>query len=269
MRILVAIPVYNEQKYVDKVLAEVSRYADDILIVDDGSSDATPCMIAKHPVDVVRHKENLGYGRSIQDAFRWAQCYGYDWLITMDCDEQHEPRSLPDFYEAIKRDDADVISGSRYLNCQLACDLPPEDRRHINMTVTHWVNDHLDMSITDAFCGFKAFRVSSLHELEITQDGYAIPLQFWVQAAAHDLRVSEVPIRLIYNDPNRSFGGKLDDAAHRIAVYREVFCDELAKYPDVFNKPCDCLLGHSPTPGEQAAAHEHKQKATQSAMSAK
>ena len=269
MRTLVAIPVYNEQQYVDKVLAEVSKYAEDILIIDDGSTDATPCMIAQHPVDVVRHKTNLGYGRSIQDAFRWAQCYGYDWLITMDCDEQHEPQSLPDFFEAIKRDDADILSGSRYLDCELTADLPPEDRRNINKTVTHWVNDHLDMSISDAFCGFKAMRTSAIRKLEITQDGYAIPLQLWVQAAAHNLRVTEVPIRLIYNDPNRSFGGKLDDAAHRLQVYREVFCDELAKYPDVFNKPCNCLLGLSPTPGEQAAAQLHMQKRSQPAGSAK
>src|SRR5690554_1341799 len=101
MRVLVAIPVYNEQQYVDKVLSEVRRYASDILVIDDGSTDQTPMLLASQPVDVIRHARNRGYGRSIRDAFRWSRCYDYDWLITMDCGEQHEPASLPDFHKSI------------------------------------------------------------------------------------------------------------------------------------------------------------------------
>ena len=71
MRTLIAIPVYNEQKYVTKVLEEVNQYSDDVLVIDDGSTDATPTLLATLPVDVIRHKTNLGYGRSIRDAFRW------------------------------------------------------------------------------------------------------------------------------------------------------------------------------------------------------
>ena len=125
---LIAIPVYNEQKYVSKVLEEVSEYTDEVLVIDDGSTDATPAVLATLPVDVIRHKKNLGYGRSIRDAFRWVNCYRYEWLITMDCDEQHEPESLPDFFEAIRANDADIISGSRYLGSKACGDPPPADR---------------------------------------------------------------------------------------------------------------------------------------------
>jgi len=234
MRTLVAVPVYNEQKYVDAVLGEIRKYAGDVLVIDDGSTDDTPCLLARQPVDVIRHARNRGYGRSIRDAFRWVNCYKYDWLITMDCDEQHEPASLPDFYQAIARDDADVISGSRYLQENTSDDRPPADRRTINQTITRLVNDTLGLNITDAFCGYKAYRVSTLNQLKLNEDGYAFPLQFWVQAAANDLRITEVPIRLIYNDPNRSFGGPLDDATHRLAHYTRVFDAELAKFPDKF-----------------------------------
>ena len=244
MRTVIAVPVYNEEKYVEKVISEIARYADcgnsDVLVVDDGSTDMTPCLLAKQPVDVIRHKTNLGYGRSIQDAFRWAQSYDYDWLITMDCDEQHEPRSLPDFKRAIERDDADILSGSRYLNAdalETADGSPPPDRRKINATVSGWVNDRLGLNITDSFCGFKAYRVSALDKLNIDVDGYAIPLQFWVQAAAAKLRIAEVPIRLIYNDLNRSFGGPLDNPDSRIAHYQEVFEAELAKHPELCDAP--------------------------------
>lgn len=242
MRTLIAVPVFNEEPYVEKVISEIARYADcggsDVLVIDDGSTDMTPCLLAKQPVDVIRHKRNLGYGRAIRDAFRWAQSYGYDWLITMDCDEQHEPASLPDFKRAIERNDADIISGSRYTPCsEQVHDLPPPDRRKINATVTDWVNqrlsDRLGTTITDAFCGFKAYRVSALDALPLDVDGYAIPLQFWVQAAAAKLRVVELPIRLIYVDLNRTFGGPLDDPQQRLRHYRDEFERELAKHPEL------------------------------------
>jgi dolichol-phosphate mannosyltransferase len=242
MQTLIAIPVYNEQPYVDSVLAEVRRFAEggDILVVDDGSTDQTPMHLARQPVDVIRHAHNRGYGRSLRDAFRWAECYGYDWLITMDCDEQHEPASLPDFFDAIQRDAADVISGSRYLKTSDADDQPPAERRAVNREVTGWINDALGLDITDAFCGFKAYRVSALKKLKLDITGYALPLQAWVQLAAHDLSVTEVPIRLIYKDPNRTFGGTLDDREKRLAHYRQAFNNELAKFPEKFADACQC-----------------------------
>ena len=90
-RVLVGVPVYNEQRHVANVLAEIRRYADDVLVIDDGSTDETPMELARLPVEVIRHAENRGYGRSMQDMLRWARFDGFDWLITMDCDEQHEP----------------------------------------------------------------------------------------------------------------------------------------------------------------------------------
>jgi len=234
MRTLIAIPVYNEQKYVASVLQEVHRYADDILVIDDGSSDDTPLLLARQRVEVIRHSVNRGYGRCIRDAFRWAACYGYDWLITMDCDLQHEPASLPVFEAAIESDQTDVVSGSRYTHEDYDEDLPPADRRSINATMTTLINQTLGLAITDAFCGFKAYRVSTLKKLLFDESGYAFPLQFWVQAAASGLRVMEVPIRLIYHDPNRTFGGSLDDAGHRLAHYKQVFAAELEKFPNRF-----------------------------------
>ncbi len=249
MRALVAVPVYNEEHYVTKVLQKIRRFATDVLVIDDGSTDNTPKLLAEQPVEVIRHAFNRGYGQSMIDAFRWSQCYGFDWLITMDCDEQHEPESLPDFYAAMDQaDDApqvDIISGSRYLDARTCGDPPPADRRAINQTITRMVNEKLHLDITDAFCGFKAYRVSSLRSLRLSERGYAFPLQFWVQAAAHGLRVSEIPVRLIYNDPNRSFGGPLDNSDHRLEHYLRVFTDELLRYPEHFADGLDASLSDS------------------------
>jgi len=227
MRYLIAIPVYNEQRYVLRVLDRVLRHAEHVLVIDDGSTDSTPCLLPQKPVEVIRHARNRGYGHSLLDAFRWARVDGFDWVVTMDCDEQHEPESIPDFLDAIARDEADVISGSRYLNPHLDADSPPENRRAINRIITEELNATLGLDISDAFCGFKAYRVRALEGLTLDCQGYAFPMQFWVQAVAHGLRISEIPVRLIYNDPTRTFGGPLDDDDVRLAHYRDVLCREL------------------------------------------
>lgn len=232
MRILVAIPVYNEEKYVDSVLNRVLEFASDVLVIDDGSTDATPCLLPKHRVEVIRHAENRGYGRSLGDAFRWADAFGYDWVITMDCDEQHEPASIPRFAEAIQTDKWDIISGSRYMRPDMANGCPPQDRRAINQEITREINERLGLNLTDSFCGFKAHRTSAIARLNLTETGYAFPMQLWVKCAAAKLRITEIPVRLIYNDPTRSFGGPLDDPSTRIAHYRKALHCALEQHAD-------------------------------------
>jgi dolichol-phosphate mannosyltransferase len=232
-RILLAIPVYNEERYVSRVLSEVAPYVgpyvDRVLVVDDGSTDRTPMELAQHRVEVIRHAENRGYGRSMMDMFRWAVVDRFDWLITMDCDEQHEPASIPAFVRAIASDDADVVSGSRYLRSTALDDMPPGDRRHINRLITEELNARLGTSLTDAFCGFKAYRTLATDRLALDVDGYDFPMQFWPQAVAHGLVIREIPVRLIYNDPNRTFGGPLNDPERRLAAYRRTLERELVR----------------------------------------
>ena len=141
------------------------------------------------------------------------------------------PRAaIPKFMAETDRNDADIISGTRYPN-GFDVDIPvPADRREINRTITATLNERLDLRLTDSFCGFKAYRVSALRHLCITVPGYAMPMQFWVQAAAAGLRVRELPVELIYNDPSRHFGGFLDDPAARFEHYVEVFEAELARF---------------------------------------
>ena len=230
MRLLVAIPVFNEQKYLGRVLDKVRTFHPDVLVVDDGSTDDTPKILASRgDVAVVRHPTNLGYGRSLIDAFGYAQGRSYDWVITMDCDEQHEPEMIPQFVPHIESDRWDVISGSRYLGPRTSDDLPPEDRRSINAKLTRLLNDLFDLNITDAFCGYKAHRVGAMARLTLTETGYAFPMQFWPQVWHHKLRMTELPVRLIYNDPTRHFGGKLDDACERLRHYLEVLDEQVQR----------------------------------------
>src|SRR4051812_30437963 len=231
MRTLVAIPVFNEEKHVRQVLSRVLGYNPHVLVIDDGSTDQTPRILPDFPVDMIRHATNSGYGKSLRDAFRFAIAEKYDWLITMDCDEQHEPAAIPGFIEAALEGDADIISGSRYLLPPEGQDRPPPERRAINATITAELNCRLSGALgtllTDAFCGFKECRVSALKKLRPTVRGYAFPMQFWAQSAAAGLKVRELPVRLIYNDMNRTFGARLDDPAVRLGHYRRVLHREI------------------------------------------
>jgi dolichol-phosphate mannosyltransferase len=222
MRILTAIPVHNEERHLEEVVGAVLRHADDVLVVDDGSTDRTPELLGKFPsVHVIRHATNLGYGAGLQSAFRHTLDAGYDGLVTLDCDGQHEPSLIPTIAAGLAA--ADIVSGSRYLRVFDPAQRPPEERRRINAEVTRWLNDCLGLGLTDAFCGFKAYRADALAKLSISDDGYAMPLQVWVQAVQRGLKIVEVPVPLIYLDEARAFGGALDDGTYRLSHYRRVF----------------------------------------------
>ena len=221
-RSLTALPVFNEKAHVSEVLDSVVRYAGDVLVVDDGSTDGTSELLqTRSDVAVVRHPVNSGYGAGLRTAFQYAIEHEYDCLVTIDCDGQHEPRRIPAFVDSCRLG-YDIVSGSRYLKRFNGDSLPPADRRRINMMITDELNQRLGLKLTDAFCGFKAYRVESLKKLNITQLGYAMPLQLWVQAAHENFRIIEIPVPLIYLDEKRSFGGSLDDAFTRLQHYRDV-----------------------------------------------
>ena len=226
-RFLTALPVFNEVKHVEAVLEQVRRYSPEVLVVDDGSTDGTAEVLARQTqVQLLTHAQNQGYGAALRSAFAYAIEQQYDTLITIDCDGQHEPQLIPKFVAASAA--ADIVSGSRYLKRFAGDTAPPEDRRQINRQVTRELNRRLGLHLTDAFCGFKAYRVEALKQLRLSENGYAMPLELWVQAAAARLNVVELPVPLVYLDEKRSFGGSLDDAKTRLEYYYQVIDRALA-----------------------------------------
>jgi glycosyltransferase involved in cell wall biosynthesis len=230
MQFLTAIPVYNEARHVESVFHEVRRYSPRILIVNDGSTDGTADILARLPgLEVITHPVNRGYGAALISAFAYARRQDIDVLITMDCDGQHEPSRIPVLLEAIH--DADIVSGSRYLRDFHQDTQAPRDRQHINSEITTELNRRFGLNLTDAFCGFKAYRRDALERLHITETGWGMPLQLWVQAARLGLRIKEVGVPRLYLDPNRAFGGVLDDAGERLQYYRRVIDEAALRCP--------------------------------------
>ena len=219
----VVLPVYNEGTTVGGVLDAVRRVYDGVVIVvDDGSTDRTAGVLAaRGDVSVVTHTENAGYGRSLIDGFAVALADGAERVVTMDCDGQHEPAHIPEFLAAL--DDCDIASGSRYLADSPVVGKAPPARQDINRRVTALINATTGWSLTDAFCGFKAYRASALRAMRLTECGYALPLELWAEAHRAGLCVVELPVARIYFDGDRSFGQDLDDPERRLGYYLRVW----------------------------------------------
>lgn len=230
-RALVILPLFNEAPTLARVLDQVRRWAPgrDVLVVDDGSTDASPAILRACPdIAVLTHLQNEGYGQSLIDGFAYALAHGYEAVVTLDCDEQHEPGQIPQFIEALAG--ADIVSGSRYLDPASGGDPAPPDRRQLNEEITARLRDLTGYPITDAFCGFKAYRAEALRRLNLTEPSYGMPLQVWIQAAAHRLRVIELATARIYKNPERRFWGGLDDAAVRRQYYNRVLDAEVKRW---------------------------------------
>jgi glycosyltransferase involved in cell wall biosynthesis len=115
LNILVGIPAYNAENTVDSVVRKASTFVDSIIVVNDGSDDATALQAREAGATVVSHKRNQGYGGALKTIFKEAYNRNVDTLITLDADEQHDPSTIPKLVETQRRTGADVIIGSRYV----------------------------------------------------------------------------------------------------------------------------------------------------------
>ncbi len=220
----VLLPVYNEEGTVNSVLGAVRHFFDgEVIVVDDGSTDETPRVLAaRDDITVVHLDRNCGYGCALKIGFRIAHDIGVTRLVTMDCDGQHEPAHIPQFLSAMA-EGGDVVSGSRYLPGSAKVGVAPESRQAINQRITAEINAVTGWGITDAFCGFKAYRLPALDCIRLEEPGYAMPLELWAKAWKCGLEVREIPVERIYCDHERSFGAALDDPETRFAYYVDVW----------------------------------------------
>lgn len=230
LKFLIVIPIFNEEMVVAKVATITKKFSKnwaDILLVNDGSTDRTREALDEiqivHPDIKVHHQKiNYGYGASLIFGFDYAIQNNYDYLITMDCDEQHQPKDLLRFKDFHLK--VDIVSGSRYAKESKSIGIrPPIDRVEINKRITKKINQKYSLSLTDSFCGFKRYSVSILKSKIFTELGYAFPMEFWAYAHSLNLKIEELAVDKIYITDDRSFGDDLDKKRKRYRYYLEAW----------------------------------------------
>lgn len=195
--ILVGIPCYNEEVAIGSMVLRSLKYADKVLVIDDGSKDKTAEIARLAGADVITHPSNQGKGAGIKDAFRYAKKVGADILILIDGDGQHNPDEIPKLIEPIIKAEADIVNGSRFLTKKH--NNVPAYRRLGQEILTIATNVETQRKITDTQNGFRAFSKNTFDTFTFKQNGMAIESEMLIEASNASLRIAEVPINVRYD----------------------------------------------------------------------
>ncbi|MBN2710865.1 MAG: glycosyltransferase family 2 protein [Planctomycetes bacterium] len=237
---LVLIPVYNEMPQLADVMRTIRLCWDgDMLAVDDNSRDKSlEFLKLMDTISVIHNRSNAGAGGVLLQGFRYAYERGFKYVITLDADGQHSPFLIRDFIKAITphccgtckcKKRSDFIWGSRYMNGYPKLSKSFLARQEINRFITQRLNEVTGYNLTDAFCGFRAYNLKALHQLEISETGYGMFMQMTIQAARAGISIKELPVPLIYLDDTRNFQGEFDNTRQRLDYYNSIIDGELAK----------------------------------------
>jgi len=187
VRTVAVIPAYNESSTIGPVVDDTAEYVDRVVVVDDGSSDGTAAIAREHGATVVEHVFNTGVGGAVRTGYQYAIKHGYDWVLQIDADGQHDPSKIPELFEAAE--DHDMVIASRYLNDSYQ-DYSATRNAGIRF-FTRLVNSLGDIEITDVTSGFRVYRVSMLAEILHRGDKHWA-IEQTLEAAKQGYRITEV-----------------------------------------------------------------------------
>jgi glycosyltransferase involved in cell wall biosynthesis len=197
-RVLVAVPAHNEERFIGSIVLKLRTLGYAVLVVDDGSTDATAALAEAAGATVVQHSANLGKAAAVRTAFAEAALLGVDALVLLDGDSQHDPAEIVQVLEPVLAGQADMVVGSRFAGVQSAI---PGWRRAGQHALTVATNLGSGVSISDSQSGFRAFSARAIQGMRIDRPGFSVESEMQFQAAALKLRVVEVPIHVDYGIP--------------------------------------------------------------------
>ncbi|MFZ3150802.1 MAG: glycosyltransferase family 2 protein [Anaerolineaceae bacterium] len=191
---LVLIPAYNEELRVTKVVLGALEFLP-VLVVDDGSSDATALQARSAGAEVIRQKPNQGKGAALQAGFTWALNQNYDFVMTLDADGQHDPEEIPSFLSAYSASQADLIIGQRDFSSM------PAVRRASNSLGACLLSWAVGQRIPDNQSGYRLISRRLMKVLEEpTEPGFEFEVEMIVRCIVNGCELEWVPIRTIYAD---------------------------------------------------------------------
>lgn len=196
--IVVGIPAFNEEQTIARVILDAQKFADKVVVCDDGSTDYTAKIAKRLGAVVVHHEMNIGYGASIQSLFLRAHDLQADILVTLDGDGQHTGNEIPSIITPLLNGEADIVIGSRFVDKHGTAEMPLY-RQIGAKIITGLVNGSSKNGITDAQCGFRAYNRQALDNLRVLENGMSASVEILLEASKANLKIFEVPCTCKYD----------------------------------------------------------------------
>lgn len=205
-KLFVILPAFNEERVIGQVLDDLKRELEKInlktktVVIDDGSRDKTAEIARQKQILVLRHSLNRGLGGALATGLEYAKRKKADFMITMDSDGQHDPKDMEKFLKPLLDKKADVVVGKRDIKKM------PWDRKIITF-VSNWLTFLLfGVHCHDTQSGYRGFNSRALKKINIRTQRMEVSSEFFGEIKRHNLRLSEVPIRVIYTSYSRAKG---------------------------------------------------------------
>ena len=196
--VVVAVPAYNEDRYIGSLVLKLRAGNRQVLVIDDGSSDDTAEVAEAAGATVISHPHNLGKTAAVENAFEQARHMNVDALVLLDGDSQHDPADIDAMVEPIFDGSAEMVVGSRFAGVRSAI---PRWRVVGQHALTLATNIGSGLHLSDTESGFRAFSRRAVDEMRFTARGFALEPATQFQAKARGWKVVEVPIRVHYGIP--------------------------------------------------------------------
>jgi glycosyltransferase involved in cell wall biosynthesis len=221
-RIVVAIPAFNEDRFIGSLVLKLRACGKSVLVVDDGSTDATAAVAEAAGAAVVRHDINKGKMSAVQTIFHEARRMNADVLVLLDGDSQHDPSEVDQLAAAILDSGADMVVGSRFAGIRSRI---PRWRVVGQHALTFATNIGSGVALTDTESGYRAFSRRAIEQMRFKGSGFALEPATQFQAKQHGWKVLEVPISVHYELPMKRNPvwhgmGQLDAIFRLVAEHR-------------------------------------------------
>ena len=201
MKITVGIPAYNEEKNIAKIIVELKKTVDQIIVCDDGSTDSTSIIAESLGAIIIKHPKNLGYGSAIRSIFLKSREINSEVLVTIDADGQHKIEDIEKVVKPVVDGQTDISIGSRFLDKH---DNAPKYRKLGINIITKVTNSSLSEKITDAQSGFRAYNNKVLQALTPSDSGMGISTEILIKSSNLGFKIAEVPTEIQYEGDTSS-----------------------------------------------------------------
>lgn len=190
MAICIVIPAYNAAATIVPVINEVVSQGYPVLVVDDGSTDGTAALVSGKAVRCISHRSNRGKGAALRTGFRYALEEGFNGIVTIDSDGQHDPSAIHRLADSARERKLDILIASRATQFEEMAGL----RSSWNRFGVWCMKRRTGFEITDSQSGFRYYTARLLRNVELTADGYELEMEVLMKAWRSGYAIGSMPV---------------------------------------------------------------------------